>query len=100
MRYHATNPGQPGMYSRPIRRAGSLLAPWGKHVNRLDATPLLLAAEILVFCQSAKADQFWRIERLAVDFADALHADEAISAIIFEDSFDAWIDCQFFAVKY
>ena len=39
--------------------------------------------------------EFWRIQWLAVDLADALHADESISALVLDRRLRAGIDGEF-----
>ena len=53
-------------------------------------------AEVFVLRQLVESDQLRAIQRMTVDFSDPLDADQAVSAIVLDRAFDAWIDGELF----
>src|SRR5437867_412215 len=56
----------------------------------------IFSAEIFVLGQLGEADEFGAIEGLAIDFADALDANEAVSAVVLDAALGARLDGEFF----
>src|SRR5439155_25999185 len=56
----------------------------------------VLRAEVFVFGQLVEADKLRAVQGLAVDAAFALHADQAVSATVFDSASHSWLDGQFF----
>lgn len=53
-------------------------------------------AEVLVFGEFVKTDEFRAVQGLAIDFADSLNADEAVCATVLDGAFDPGVDGQLF----
>lgn len=56
-------------------------------------------AEVFVLSQFSEADEFWAVQRMTIDLADALNTDEAVRAVVSNRAFHAGLDREFFGAE-
>jgi hypothetical protein len=59
----------------------------------------VFGAEVFVLSEFGEADEFWAVESVSVDLADALDADEAVSAVVFDGASGSGFDGEFFGAE-
>ena len=88
-----TVPGDHACLHRTVIRSAG-----GSPVGVLEGHAVFRAvfgAEVFVLGEFVEADEFRAVERLAVDLAGALHADEAVGAGVLDRGFRAGFDGEF-----